>query len=66
MLIQIHGGTHQEGQIIFHFQINDIFQGVNLQVIRILVIRAVDGVLKRQRIPLIMESQIPRSKLRDT
>ena len=65
MLIQIHGGTYQEGQIIFHFQINDIFQGVNLQVFRILVIRAVDGVLKRQRIPLIMESQIPRSKLRD-
>ena len=48
-----------------HFQINDIFQSVNFQVFRILVIRAVDGVIKRQQILFIMESQIPRSKLRD-
>ena len=59
MLIQIHGSADQKGHIIFHGQIKDIFQCIYLQVIRILIVRVVDRIIKLQQIFFVIKDHSP-------
>ena len=45
MFVQVEGTADEEGNVIFHGQIQNISQGVDLQSAGIFVICAVDGIV---------------------
>ena len=52
MLVQVEGAADEEGNVIFHGQVQDVSQSIDLQSIGIFVVCAVDGVVEREGLPV--------------
>ena len=50
VLVQVEGAADEEGNVIFHGQVQDVSQGIDLQSIGIFVVCAVDGVVEREKV----------------
>ena len=50
VLVQIEGAADEEGNVIFHGQVQDVTQGIDLQSVWIFVVGAVDGIVEGEKV----------------
>ena len=62
MLVKIQGKSKQEGNVIFHLQVNDILQRIDLQVFLVGVIRLVYRIVEGQQM-LPLRKQRPKQRV---
>ena len=63
MFIQVQLRIDEEGQVVFHGKIKDIFQSIDFQFLRVGIISSVDRVIKIQKIPFITEDKAKQTIL---